>query len=721
MRRFAFVPRALAMFAVASGLCSLVSSLPVPARAEERVDPPAEQPAPAPEPPPAPVRRVGEVSVTASRSERDVLAVPGNVTVIDRAAIDASGARDVPELLRRESGLYVTNDVGNAEGYRVEARGFNNGGGNGSSLLVLVDGRRVNESDSSFVDWSLVHLDRVERIEIVRGPASTLYGDNAIAGVIEITTRDGQGAPRVTLTSRGGSYDTLGGSLFAGGSRGIWSGAFYVDGNTTAGYRDQSDLDAHTFHGRVRVTPTESASFELQSGYSSDDRERPGTLTKDELRELGRDEAEPFWRAPVSSHERFVQGRGDVLLAEGVTLVLAPYWRSRRDAGAFLDATPFTGFDFRFDTDSQSWGGSAQLEIDRALGPFRNRAVLGADLLRETADRNSVSASDFGTFTGETEVARTVHGFFVQNDLSLTDALILSAGFRYDRADYELRRRSAFEGFAQEPEDVDDSPAPPSPRASLTWRFREPTSAYVSYARGFRMPNFDESLGFTGDLFDLRIQTSNAYEAGVKHRGGRLSVNLALYWMEVEDEIFFDPYVRDFDFGFLSPQNVNLDEVRHRGVEAWASWRACDWLELWGSYTLDDAQVRRDSISDLAGKRMPITPLHRGTAGFLLRLPLGFEAGANANVVGERTVANDVAAFSDDLNPYFTIDTTLAWRRPVGDLFDVALLFRVRNLTDEEYVEYASGPTFGPGPTGFNPAPGRHYEAGFTVTWKASP
>lgn len=720
MRRCVFAPRSLAIVAIAAGLASISWLRPIPAGAEETApdEPAAAAPVPDPAPPPPPVRRTGEVSITAARAERDVLDVPGNITVIDREKIDESGARDVPELLRREAGLYVTNDIGNPEGYRVEARGFNNGGGNGSSLLVLLDGRRINEADSSFIDWSLVHLDRVERIEISRGPASTLYGDNATAGVIEITTKDGKGEPIVTLTSRGGSYDTLGGSLFSGGSHGIWSGAFYVDGNTTAGYRNQSDLDAHTFHGRVRVTPTDVASFEIQSGYSSDDRERPGTLTRDEIRDLGRKEAEPFTRKPVSTHERFVQARGDVIVAEGVTFTIAPYWRSRRDNGAFLDWAPFTGSTFEFETDSSSWGGSAQLELAHPIGPLANRAVAGVEFLREDVQRDAVSLSSFGTFTGDTGLHRRILGFFLQDELSITEDLILSGGVRFDNAHYSGAQQSDFAGFPLPEQNLDDSPDVWSPRAALTWRFQPDTSAYGSYSRGFRMPNFDEALGFTGDLFDLDTQKSDAWEIGVKHRSAKLAANLALYWMDVEDEIFFDPYVRDFSFGFLSPQNVNLEKVRHRGIEAWASWRAFEWLELYGSYTLDDAQIEKDPISNLDGERLPITPLHRGSAGAIVRMPLGFEGAINANVVGERAVANDLEGASFDLDPYFTIDTTLSWRRSVGDFLDVSVLFRVRNLTDEEYEEYAAAPTFGVGPTGLNPAPGRHYEAGFTISWK---
>ena len=86
------------------------------------------------EPPQEPLVPVGEVAITATRSSRSVLESPGNVTVIDREAIEQSGARDVPELLRREAGIFVANTTTNPDGYLIDGRGFNDGGGNGSSF-----------------------------------------------------------------------------------------------------------------------------------------------------------------------------------------------------------------------------------------------------------------------------------------------------------------------------------------------------------------------------------------------------------------------------------------------------------------------------------------------------------------------------------------------------------------------------------------------------------
>ena len=713
MRLLDFAPRAVATFAIAAGLLAFVPAFAV--HAEDPSQPAPASPAPPapdtnPQPTPPPVRQVGEVAVTATRAERNVLDTPGNVTVIDRAEIEKSGARDVPELLRRESGLFVTDVTGNPTGYTVDARGFNNGGGNGSALLVLMDGRRMNEADSSFIDWSLVHLDRVERIEIVRGPASSLYGDNAMGGVVQIITKDGAGKPSATLSGRVGSYDELTGSLFAGGSEGPFTASLYADGYGTDGYRQHSDYNSNTLVGKLRWTPTDAASFEVSSGYSADDRKQPGTLTEARIHELGRNAQQPFTDNFDAAHERWVQGLGQVIVAKDITLKVLPYWRSRRDSGEFnnLDPESTLGpFVYHFQTDTESWGGSTQVEIDRPIERFRNRAIGGFDFLHDGEDQST--QYPLYASSNQTNAHRRIWGLFVQDEFSILENLILSGGLRYDSADY--RGKSVDQPLFGAPPKLEGSPDELSPRAALTWRFMPSTSAYASYAKGFRLPNFNEAISFTGKLFNLKPQTSNAYEVGVKHRSATLSANLALYWMNVSDEIFYDPEAIPY------AQNVNLGRVRHRGIEASSDWRPLHWLELYGSYTYDDTRVLHDGV--LSGRRMPITPLNRGTAGFFVFLPWYFEVGCNANVVGPRSFSNDLQRAFGALSTYYTLDTTILWRRPIGEHIDLAVLFRIKNLTDQHYEEFGAPSTSLYGtPIGLDPAPGRNYEGGLTVSWK---
>src|SRR5262245_12036198 len=238
-----------------------------------------------PQPPP-PIIEAGEVTVTSTRTPESALDIPGNVTRIDRQAIEESGVSSVPELLRREAGIMVTSLGTTPEGYTVEARGFNNGGGNGCATLILVDGRRLNEPETGCPDWSFVALEEIDHIEIVRGPASVAYGDNAAGGVIQIFTRrateDGFRSASHLST---GSYGSQAGSGLVEGRAGGFSGRAFYDHADSNGYRDQSGFDGDQMHLGFGVDLEGMGELRLDGGYDTNLRHRPGALTPDEIRQ----------------------------------------------------------------------------------------------------------------------------------------------------------------------------------------------------------------------------------------------------------------------------------------------------------------------------------------------------------------------------------------------------------------------------------------------------
>ena len=134
--------------------------------------------------------RLEEIVVTATRYEEKIPDVPAHVTIITDEDIKNSPAQDIPDLLSTEAGIHVYDIGGNRRNLAVDLRGF----GETALLntLVLIDGRRINEADLSGVDWFQIPVDRVKRIEIIRGGrGSVLYGDNATGGVINIITKEG--------------------------------------------------------------------------------------------------------------------------------------------------------------------------------------------------------------------------------------------------------------------------------------------------------------------------------------------------------------------------------------------------------------------------------------------------------------------------------------------------------------------------------------------------
>lgn len=668
---------------------------------------------------------VGQVSVTATRAERDVLEVPSNVTVIDREQIERSGLRDVPELLRRLAGVYVTNLTSSPAGYGMEIRGFNDGGGGGSSTLVLVDGRRINEPDDSNVDWSRLRLDDVERIEIVRGPASAVWGDNAIGGVVQIFTRRGDGDAKATLKGRAGSYDNYGGSFYAGGSQGPVTASLFADGLDSDNYRDRADFWSTQVQGNARVSLGENLSMAVGGGYVEDEREQPGALSQAQISALGRRAANPATEGDELKRNRFhVDGRIEWTPRKNMLFTLRPYYQERDDDGQI---TVPPSLRFLNDTKVETFGVNPQGQIDQTWSWGSNRLVFGTDILRDDirVDDTSIDTSTgmeaFPPSTNESK--RRIYAGYVQDELELAKRVTLSAGLRYDST--EVSGKDLVNGGRFETANSEDDFW--SPKAGIVWRFRSDASAYFSYARGFRLPNVDEAFGFFGFNAGLKPERSNSYELGVKLRREQIHFDLTLYRLDVEDEILFNHEIDgEFPpFGFFpNPTSVNIDRVRHQGIEVSTRIFPWDWLEVYGSYTYDDNEIRRDNFAlgpgemrpSLDGKRLPITPEHRGNFGANITLPYWIELGFNGNITGRRYLANDLLNEYPKLSSFAVYDTNAAFRPKIGKHVQLDLEFRVNNLFNNKYEEFGGERTFVRGEFGFFPSPTRNYMGTLAVT-----
>ena len=673
--------------------------LGTPATAEEADDGPA-------------ARSVGEVTATATRADRDLLDTAGNVTLLDRAAIEASGAHDLPELLRREAGVYVANTTTSRAGYQVDLRGFNNGSGGGSSTLVLMDGRRVNEAESSVPAWELIPLDAVERVEILRGPASALYGDNATGGVIEVVTRGGEGPAHAALTGRLGRYETKEGTFIGGASAGPLSLSVFANHFESDGYRDQSDFRIHDLQGRADFALGERASLSIRGGYSSDDRQPPGALTDAEIDADRRQVAPTSVGSRATVRNRFVDGVLRAAPWDGVILSLQGYYTRRRDDSL----APGVAGDFSRGFETKAIGLNSKGQLDYHVLGHPARTLLGVDLLRE--DRDGV---DFfvipppvgTTFDFRRRGRKETVGAYLQQEIELGDRLLLAGGVRHDRAAYDLRDldRIFLVKSQTEPTHVLWSP-----RVSVLYRVLDEASLYASWSRGFRLPNLAETAGVFGPSGRVDPQRSTAWEVGVKHRSRRLRADLVLYRMDVKDEILVDSELGGFGGG-PGVLTVNIDRVRHQGFESSWSLDLLAWLEIHGSYTWDDTRIRRDPLTGLDGKRVPITPRHRGNLGILFRLPRAFEAGMDVSIVGRRQGINDFAHDFDMLPSYHRWDLHLAWRPRFGEHLELGFAFDVQNLLDREYAAWGGRRTF-TNEQAFFPSPERQFVGTVSVSFR---
>ena len=649
-----------------------------------------EAPAPPQEPPKPPEK---EVVVIGQRREGDILDVPSAVTVVTAEQIRRSGATSVAEVVQRQPGFFMQSQVRDGYDVLVDLRGYLNGGGNGQRTLVLVDGRRTNSVVNSSTDWASIPLGNVERIEIVRGPAAALYGDSALAGVVNIITKKRDKAPedkgskilRAEASASGGNWGTARASASLGGTA---EGALldlYAAAERTDGWRDHSGCSGQNATGRVEAPLGGGLTGFLKLGHHGDSRERPGSLTRSEMALLGR--------------------KGAVRVGEADMLedyVDAGLRQSLGDLGEMNLFVNHTGWD------SEQWDRESSLEIDdrSSVSSLQLKHVVmpklfsrdaafttGIDLSYERADADS----DAPWGVGESEYRRRLLGLYSHGEVRPLDFLVLAASLRYDRALLDLDRTDTFSGS------LDESPAYDqlSPYAGVTLRVAEEVSFYASWGRTFKYPRRDELIGFTA--FDPRLDPERAAvaEAGTRLWSSRWgSASVTAYRMEVKNEIFYDPNF----FGFWGT-NFNFDEVVHQGAETEVRFTPVEGIELFGSYTFTRAVIT-DADPDQEGKSYPVTPRHSAAGGVSLRYE-GLSLTFSGRYAGERMLVNDFANEGEELPPYLVYDARLSFTYKMASAF-----VAVYNLTDRDY--YDSGGISFP-ENRFNPAPERSWLAGGEV------
>jgi iron complex outermembrane receptor protein len=644
-----------------------------------------------------------EVVVTGTRTEDEIQRVPASVSVIGADNIRRSNARTAVDLLRREEGIVVRDLLGNGKTAQVDLRGF--GETAASNTLVLVDGRRANEIDLSGTDWAQIPVEQIERIEVVRGPGSVLYGDNAVGGVINIITK----TPSRTFTAGGGialgSYDYYKVDAHAGG--GYARSAFSINASRTdsQGYRENNDLSAGDFGGRFVWDATDRLRVNLAGSYHEDRFGLPGALTR-ALLKADRTQAQPGSEEDRgSTQDYFLKAGLDWDIGAYGQLLADVSYRDRSGESKFPDAS----FPYESDFDTETLAFTPRYVWRGAVFDRANKLIAGVDLYRTRQDNKSYS----GFFsplpaspTGLSEVGRDSVGPYLSNEFSVLENLLVTLGARreYVRYDFDVRDLSA---FPLAPLDESRSEAENAYHAGLTFLYGQNSSAFARVNRSFRFPLVDELVVYdftTGQIRvnpDLKPQSGIHYEIGLRHHfTPKLRANMSLFRAEIEDEIFFNRPVF---------ANENHPKTLHQGFELGARAELFRHLALTGNYTYEKATFEKDPYR---GEDIPAVPRHRANFGLRIFdvLP-GTELAADLNYFGASHAVSDFENRFEKLDDYFTLDLRLSYEWKMLRVFA-----GVNNLTDERYSQYAA---IGGAPlqTSFYPAPERNYIFGLRATF----
>jgi iron complex outermembrane receptor protein len=377
------------------------------------------------------------VVVTATRTEQDIERVPANVTVIDEEDMKNSNATTVVDLLRSEEGIVVRDLLGNGKGAQVDLRGFGESGP--YNTLVLVDGRRVNEIDLSGVAWTQIPLEQIERIEIVRGTGTVLYGDNAVGGVINIITKIPYKEPVLSAGVSGGSYGRNKEQIAISGGGERVGASLFASHDATDGYRENGEFKANDIGGKIIVDATESLSVNVAGSYHSDEYGLPGPLTEEEVDSNPRASTRPLDDA--ESIDQYLKLGFDLALDTYGSIATDLSYRNRKTD------TQFISFDFASDSETSTWAITPRYTWANEIFGHANTLIAGIDFYRSEQDLESFYGTPVAPYS-ISKVERDTNGFYVNDEFSLFDNLILTAGARSERVTYDLSQEDLAFGLA---------------------------------------------------------------------------------------------------------------------------------------------------------------------------------------------------------------------------------------------------------------------------------
>jgi iron complex outermembrane receptor protein len=626
-----------------------------------------------------------EVVVTSTRLPGDPVesrVLPTKVTVITAEDIQNSGAKTVQEAIQYATGIVMYDQVGNAFQQTVDLRGFN--GQPVPVTSVFVDGVRMNEPDFNTVNFDLIPLEMIERIEILPG-ASAIYGKNALGGVINIVTKRGGTQRQATAETLFGSFQRERYSLNTNGPLGKWDYFTSFARETESGFRDDSGARISRFAGRLGYRPVEQTNLSVSYNYVKDRLFQAGSLP---LSIAAIDPTRNFTPGDFfDSETNFVRVNGSQKLPLGFSLDGNIFYRRLSQEQFTVGQTSQT--DNHVQTESK--GGALQLTQKSTPLDYPNDLVLGGEFTRNDFGTRSVGFFFCcpGLFPGLTTTDEDSVGFYVQDTFKLTPNLLLTGGGRYDHdqiafVDNLSATNSGNKRFSRI-----------TPRGGITYLISPATSLYFNYSQGFRVPTTFEMFASQG-LFgtsnpNLKPVKSNNYEVGAKTRVGTWGEgSLALFQSDVRDEIFTacgDPSC----LGAVS--NINIDRSQRRGIEASLKVKPNEYLDGVANYTYTVATIETDLVLSPVfplvenvrkGDTIPQVPKHRlGLTGNYHPVP-GWTLSLTGLYVSTQFHLNDEQNIQPRLPGYFVLNVRVAYERPVpGGRLSGFLM--VSNIFDQKY------------------------------------
>jgi iron complex outermembrane recepter protein len=628
--------------------------------------------------------------------------IPARTTILTRTQIEASEPRNLTDLLVSQPGISAYDDLGASNKMSLSSRGFFASPvvGLPQGISVFLDGIRQNEPDAAQVNFDLLPMEHVTRVELLSGTAS-LLGRNSLGGAVNLVTNTGGGPTRGELEVSGGNYKTFGSDASIAGSLGQGKWSYYAGGgyDREDGWRQLTGAEQYNgFFNLGRLS--EKWGVRLQ-GYGAKSRaETAGSLPET-----------VFDTRPDSN-----LSSGDFEDLNNLQLAVSGYARSTRgqfSASAYVRRHHAERFNVNQQADPDNLGlsrnrivgGTLDYRWEQPLGTARVGFRIGAE---GSSARTEVELfADSTKFTGPTIRTTFVKAptwdvaGYALGDLT-TGRVTFSAGARYDYV------RIPFHNQLDPTRDTVSTYKRLSPKGGVSVDLGKGLTMYGSIGAAFRAPAVielacaDEAepcpLPFAlGDDPPIKAVKATTFEVGGQLIAGQAILAASVYRTNVRDDIFLSasdsaPAGSTIE-GFFS----NLDKTRREGVELSAQVFLNGGHSLYANYAYTQAtfqsgaeifSIREDfgGTNEVApGDAMPLVPSHQVKFGGSFRLPSGFFTGADGRFIGSQYLRGDEANEEPKLGGYFVADARLGWRGHGWEITAVA-----NNLFQNKYATFGT-------------------------------
>ncbi len=629
--------------------------------------------------------RLEPIVVTASRTEKGLSDVPASVSIVTKEDIEKSNVKIVPDALKNIEGIYAYDASGVGAAGTVNMRGFY--GGMSSHQLVLIDGVPQNKGKDKLVDWDLIPVDNIERIEILRGPASSLYGDNAMSGVINIITKKPSDSPRAGASFSYGNYNTQNYDSYLSGTFNRMGYYLGLSSELTEGFREHGNYRNIQVYGKSNYSINDEHDLKFSFDYSSKTQGTfPWSLSEAQISQ-NRRQARPGTENDSTGTNKFNLDLTHHWNIGASSYLETVFYYLHEDMNSFYTSGASQNTTREQIENENTFGLPVRLKTISEIVGMDHVFVIGVDLETDDFGYNEYNApfQNRGTMSSDYDVSRNRVGPYIQDEIKIVDALKAIFGVRYDWVNFNFDDKRVISNSK------DKTMSKVTPNCGIVFTYQEESELYGSFGQAFRTPTIGQMFTYGSSAnTDLLPEEATNYEIGVRHRfNDRLKATASVYWMNINNEIWYDNASRKYQ---------NYGETSHDGLESSIELKIVKWMTVFGNYTYVKAINKN---GDFKNKFLTNVPINKGSVGMNVYTDFGLKAYIASTWVGKTFIDS---ANVDVLGHYNTLDMKVSYKYKWAEIF-----FAAYNMLDKKYNSsgYKSGKI-----NYFTPEPGRTYTFG---------